>query len=138
MRSTAAWLPILAAAATPALGHHSLYGAYERSEDTALEGAVVEFRFINPHPFLVIEVSREDGSRETWELEMDNRRELAGLGITAQSFAPGERVVVRGSLSLTRDRAIYLWRLDRPADGFWYEQRGSTPYAGRAARQAEP
>jgi hypothetical protein len=25
---------------------------------------------------------------------------------------------------------MYLWRLDRPADGFWYEQRGSTPFAG--------
>lgn len=130
MRGTAAWLPILAAVAMPAFGHHSLAGVYERSRETPLEGSVVEFRFINPHPVLVIEVSREDGSREPWELEMDNRRELVGIGITAESFVPGERVLVRGSLSLTRERAIYLWRLDRPADGFWYEQRGGTPHAG--------
>jgi hypothetical protein len=130
MRSTAAWLLPLAAVATPALGHHSLYGVYERSQDTPLEGTVAEFRFVNPHPVLVIEVSRDDGSRESWELEMDNRRELSGIGITAETFTTGERVLVRGSMSLTRERAMYLWRLDRPADGFWYEQRGGTPYAG--------
>jgi hypothetical protein len=54
----------------------------------------VTFRFINLHPFLVIEVSRENGSREPWELEMD-RRELAGIGITAESFQPGDAVLVR-------------------------------------------
>jgi hypothetical protein len=130
MRSGATWLALLATVATPVLGHHSLYGIYERSQDTALEGRVAEFRFINPHPVLVIEVGRDDGSRESWELEMDNRRELAGIGITAESFMPGERVVIKGSLALTREHAMYLWRLDRPADGFWYEQRGSTPFAG--------
>lgn len=83
---------------------------------------------------LVIEVSREDGSRESWELEMDNRRELSGIGMSAESFMPGDRVVAKGSLSLTRGQALYLWRLDRPSDGFWYEQRGSTPYVGVSKR----
>jgi len=138
MRSTATWLALLATVGTPALGHHSLYGVYGREQDTPLEGNVVEFRFINPHPVLVIEVGQDDGSRESWELEMDNRRELVGIGITAETFAPGERVVVEGSLSLTRESAMYLWRLDRPADGFWYEQRGSTPHAGRAGGQEGP
>jgi Family of unknown function (DUF6152) len=136
--TTAAWLATLATVGTPALGHHSLYGVYERSEDTSLEGTVTEFRFVNPHPVLVIEIGREDGSRESWELEMDNRRELAGIGITASSFPPGDRVLVRGSVALTRERAMYLWRLDRPADEFWYEQRGSTPYAGRGSGGSPP
>ena len=130
MRAKATWACLLAAVGSPALGHHSLSSVYERSQDTALEGIVAEFRFVNPHPVLVIEVDREDGGRESWELEMDNRRELASIGITAGSFASGERVLVRGSLALTRERAIYLWRLDRPADGFWYQQRGGTPSAG--------
>jgi len=130
MRFAAAWLGLLALAGAQALGHHSLSGVYERSQDTMLEGAVSGFRFINPHPVLVIEVSREDGGRESWELEMDNRRELVNIGITAGTFAAGERVLVRGSLALTRERAMYLWRLDRPADGFWYQQRGGTPSAG--------
>jgi hypothetical protein len=126
----AAWLLILALGWSPVLAHHSLYGVYERSRDTALEGVVSGFRFVNPHPFLVIDVSRDDGSTETWELEMDNRGELLGIGVTTASFRPGDRVLVRGSLALTRPRSLYLWRLDRPSDGFWYEQRESTPFIG--------
>ena len=130
MRFAAAWLTLLVLAGAPALGHHSLYGVYERSSDTTLEGTVSEFRYVNPHPVLVIDVPGDEGVAESWALEMDNRGELARIGVTANTFKPGERVLVRGSRALNGGRALYLWRLDRPADGFWYEQRGSTPYAG--------
>jgi hypothetical protein len=77
---------------------------------------------------------RTDGAVITasWELEMDNRGELSRIGLSAETFKPGERVLVRGSRAQSGGRALYLRRLDRPADGFWYEQRGSTPYAGVA------
>lgn len=148
MRFTAAWLSLLALAGAqlPALAHHSLNGVYERSANTVLEGTVREFRYVNPHPVLVIDVAvagdegdESDGDRPdgavitaSWELEMDNRGELSRIGISAETFTPGERVLVRGSRALNGGRALYLRRLDRPADGFWYEQRGSTPYAGVA------
>lgn len=130
MRVAAAWLSILTLPGSPALGHHSLYGVYERASDTALEGAVREFRYVNPHPVLVIDVRGADGATESWALEMDNRGELTRIGFSAGTFAAGERVLVRGSRALNGERSLYLWRLDRPADGFWYEQRGSTPFAG--------
>jgi hypothetical protein len=117
-------------AGQPASAHHSFYGVYAPERDTALEGVVTGFRFVNPHPFLDIEVTRDDGGTESWELEMDNRMELVRIGLTAGSFQAGDRVLVRGSIALQRQRSLYLWRLDRPADGFWYEQRGTTPYAG--------
>lgn len=112
------------------LSHHTLTGIYERSQDTTMRGVVTEFRFVNPHPILVIDVQADDGALESWQLEMDNRFELSRIGITAETFKPGDQVFVRGSLGVVRERSFYLRRLDRPADGFWYEQRGSTPYAG--------
>lgn len=150
MRFAAAWLfilALLAGAPIPALAHHSLNGVYERSSNTALEGTVREFRYVNPHPVLVIDVAvagdeggaseetdaRDEGDPgdvESWELEMDNRGELSRIGLSAETFKPGERVLVRGSRALNGGRTLYLRRLDRSADGFWYEQRGSTPYAG--------
>ena len=130
MRFAAAWLPILILLGAPAWSHHSVYGVYEPERDTVLEGTVREFRYVNPHPVLVIDVRGEDGTAESWALEMDNRGELARIGFSAGSFAPGQRVLVRGSRALSGDRSLYLWRLDRPADGFWYEQRGSTPFTG--------
>jgi len=132
MRLKAVLVPMLAAAAVPAFGHHSLNGIYERSRDTTMHGVVAEFRFVRPHPILVIEVRADDGELESWELEMDNLFELSRIGLTAVTFEPGDEVFVKGSVGRVRPRSFYLWRLDRPADGFWYEQRGSTPYASVA------
>jgi hypothetical protein len=64
---------------------------------------------------------------------MDNRVELARIGVTAETSRPGDAVFVRGGIGLIRPRTLYLRRLDRPADGLWYEQRGSRPYIGNGA-----
>ena len=61
---------------------------------------------------------------------MDNRFELAGIGMTGDTLKPGDRVVVTGSLGRTEPRTLYIRRLDRPADGFRYEQVGSRPRVG--------
>lgn len=110
--------------------HHTLSGIYERSQQTTMRGSVVEFRFVNPHPMLVISVQSAGGVAESWQLEMDNRFELSRIGVTAETFSPGDEVFVKGSAGIVREQTFYLWRLDRPADGFWYEQRGSSPYIG--------
>ena len=129
----------LALAATVALctpsarAHHSIYSIYDRSRPATLEGTVAEFQLINPHPFLFIDVADSSGAAERWRLEMDNRIELAEIGVTAGTFKPGDRVVVTGSLARTQPHSLNLLRLDRSSDGFWYEQVGSSPRIGRAA-----
>jgi hypothetical protein len=62
---------------------------------------------------------------------MDNRFELIGAGMSAESLKPGDRVVVAGSLARERAHSLYVMRLDRPADGFRYEQVGSSPQVRR-------
>jgi hypothetical protein len=133
------WTLALAAAialGTPsARAHHSIYSIYDRTRPATLEGTVAEFQLINPHPFLFIDVAVADaaGAAQRWRLEMDNRTELADVGVTAATFTPGDRVVVSGSLARSQPRSLYLLRLDRSSDGFWYEQVGSSPRIGRAA-----
>ena len=92
-----------------------------------IEGVVAEFQLVNPHPFLIIDVTDGTGRAHRWRLEMDNRIELAAIGVTATTFNPGDRVVVTGSLARSQGERMYLLRLDRPADGFWYEQVGQSP-----------
>jgi hypothetical protein len=91
-----------------------------------LEGVVDEFRFVNPHPFVYLTVSGGE-AEERWRLEMDNRFELESVGMNAGTLKPGDRIVVTGSLGRTEPRTLYIRRLDRPADGFRYEQVGSRP-----------
>jgi hypothetical protein len=110
-----------------AAAHHSISGIYDSSRRITVEGSVSQFQLINPHPLLIIDVKDGAGNTQQWRLEMDNRHELVAIGITATTFTPGERVVVSGSLARSQQRSLYLLRLDRPADGFWYEQVGQSP-----------
>ena len=109
------------------LAHHSIAAVYDSSRKATVEGAVVRFQFTNPHPLLMIEVTDAGGKAQEWVLEMDNRSELAAVGVTAETLKPGDRVVVTGSLARAQASRLYISRLDRPADGFRYEQVGSSP-----------
>jgi hypothetical protein len=115
-----------AAIGVTAHAHHSISRVYDRSQQVTVEGVVTEFRFVNPHPILIIDVT-DAAQTQSWQLEMDNRSELASVGITAETFAPGDRIVVTGSRGRAESQSLYLRRLDRPADGARYEQIGSAP-----------
>ncbi len=110
-----------------AQAHHSIAAVYDSAQRITVEGSVVEFRFVNPHPLLIIDVATEGGGTLTWRLEMDNRSELADIGIDAKTFKAGDRVVASGSAAREEGQAFYLLRLDRPADGLRYEQIGYRP-----------
>jgi hypothetical protein len=114
------------AAGASATAHHSIAGVYDSARSATIEGRVTEFRFVNPHPVLVIEVETPGGA-QSWQLEMDNRFELVAIGMVEATFVPGDRVVATGSLGRTEPQRLYLRKLDRPADGLLYEQRGMTP-----------
>jgi hypothetical protein len=124
-RWLALWVVVLPLGGT-VWAHHSISGAYDTRQETSLEATVTRFQFVAPHPFIIVSVLR-GGAPELWELEMDNRGELSSIGITEATFRAGDRIVVRGSLARTEPRRLYIRRLDRPADGFGYEQVGSRP-----------
>ena len=111
--------------------HHSIGAVYDSQRQQRVEGVVAEFQFINPHPFVIVTVDAQ-GAAESWRLEMDNRFELQNIGMTGETLKAGDRVVVTGSLGRNEPRTLYIRRLDRPADGFRYEQVGSRPRVGTA------
>ena len=90
-----------------AQAHHSVAGEYDTTLEATVDGVVTEFRFVNPHPFVHVKESR---SGQLWRLDMDNRREFEAIGFVVDSLKPGDRVVAS-------IQALYIQRLDRPADG---------------------
>ena len=118
-------LALAAAGATPA-AHHSLTSVYDSSRQTSLDASVTAFHFVNPHPYLLVTV-REAGAAVEWRLELDNRHELVGVGMTEQTLRPGDRVIVSGSPGRQQARSLYVRKLERPADGLFYEQSGFSP-----------
>jgi len=107
--------------------HHSIAGVYDSSRQVSIEGVVTQFHFVNPHPFVTMEVKNGSGSAQQWRLEMDNRSELVEVGMTSETLKQGARIVVTGSPGRAQPQSLYIRRLDRPVDGFRYEQVGSSP-----------
>ncbi len=122
---------VLLLAGGSSLAHHSIAGIYDSRNPISFDGTVVDFQFVNPHPYIIVERTDRAGELQQWRLEMDNRFELSEIGMTASTLRKGDRVSVTGSPARDQSRALYVRRLERPADGFWYEQVGSSPKAGR-------
>lgn len=115
-------LPVVVAHA-----HHSISAMYDSGQQVTLEGIITQVQFVNPHPYVMMEVKQESGRAQQWRLEMDNLWELTDVGMTSETLKRGDRVVVKGSPARNQSQSLYIRRLDRPADGFWYEQVGSSP-----------
>jgi len=112
-----------------AQGHHSISAVYDRARPVTLDAVLVEFAMVQPHPFVVVDVKN---GRETarWRGELDNRWELESIGMNAATLKPGDRLVLNGQSGRNQPNSLYVMRLDRPSDGFWYEQVGMSPKIG--------
>jgi hypothetical protein len=123
----------LSVLAVTADAHHSIAGMYDQSRRVTLDGVIAQYQFVNPHPFVVVDVTM-NGMMQSWKAELDNRWELQNVGMTPTTFNAGDRVVVSGSPGRDRTPLLYVWRLERPADGFLYEQIGTSPRVSRLRR----
>jgi hypothetical protein len=133
-RPTLALTIAIAGASMVVQAHHSIAAVYDTSRQVRVEGVVTAFRFVNPHPFLMLNVIDAAGKRQLWRLEVDNRWELVAIGVTAETWKPGDGIAVTGFPGRTQPHSLYVRRLDRPADGFWYEQVGSNPRVSSPSR----
>ena len=69
--------------------HHSFVTHYDYDKEITVTGVMTEIRIASPHSFFTVEVTVEDGSIETWEIEGNAVPLLARAGITADTFSVG-------------------------------------------------
>ena len=75
------------------LAHHSTAG-YDTSKTVELKGTVAEWIWRNPHCILVWDVTDADGNVVRWFGEMQSPISNTGLGLSRNSFKPGDEVTV--------------------------------------------
>lgn len=82
----------------PADAHHSTRGIYHDDQVVEITGTVKSWRFINPHPYLTIEVTSADGSVNEWDVSYGGAAvvHLEARGYSAETFKPGDVIIVRG------------------------------------------
>ncbi len=87
----------------PVLAHHSTSGMYDESRTVELSGKVLEWRFVNPHPSLIVEVTGADGKTEKWDLSFGGLAvsHMKRQGYSGQTFKYGEVIKARGNPART-------------------------------------
>ena len=115
---------VLVVAGVVVEAHHSVAGEYDQNREATIDGVITEFRFVNPHP--VITVSESD-SGQVWRFDLDNLLEFDAIGFSAGDLKVGDRIIVLGWLARREANRLYTMRLERPVDGFGFEQIANHP-----------
>lgn len=78
----------------PARSHHS-HGNYLTTEYTQLQGTVREFHWMNPHTWIYLDVTGDDGQTQLWVLEGASPAELLRDGWARDDVEVGDTISVR-------------------------------------------
>ena len=74
-----------------AQAHHSL-AIFDQAHPLELTGIVEEFKFANPHTFIILRVKGEDARPVVWRLEGQSANSLRWAGWSPESLKPGDQL----------------------------------------------
>lgn len=107
---------------SPVMAHHSAV-MFEPEKEITLEGVVKEFQYTNPHSWLLVDVTNEDGTVTTWGFEAEGPSTLMRSGIRKSDFSPGTEIIITGR-PLRDGRPAAAWvRAVRKKDGKEFDPR---------------
>ncbi|MDP6581649.1 MAG: DUF6152 family protein [Vicinamibacterales bacterium] len=88
---------VVALAAAPvAEAHHAFSAEFDANRPIHLEGVVTKMEWINPHSWVHLDVTNEDGSVTSWMVEGGTPNTLLRRGFTKNSLLPGTEIIVDG------------------------------------------
>ncbi len=108
-------IPTMIATLPPARAHHAIAGNFDMSRHLVLEDAVLtDFRFVNPHVYIYVDVPGEGGSTEAWRCEMSAANHLRKRGWTADTLQPGQEMTVDGSPARREENVCHVGLITLP------------------------
>jgi len=99
-----------------AAAHHSFAPVYDGSREISVTGVVTQFKFVNPHAMMLMDVTDESGKVVKWTVEFAGSLNLSEVGWTADSIKAKERVTVTGNPTHTGSHGMFFRKLVR-SDG---------------------
>ena len=96
---TLAGAGLLVAVAAPVIAHHAFGAEFDPNRPLILKGPVTKVEWVNPHAWIHLEVTNEDGTKESWMVE----------GGTPNTL------LMRGAVVALKDPAGLAMRVENPS-----------------------
>jgi hypothetical protein len=88
-------------------GHHSQAMYTDANGAISITGVVKKFEFTNPHSFIYLEVTSDDGKTRLWALEMQSVTHLKSIGWISTTVKVGDTVTAIGRPAKNGAPAMY-------------------------------
>ena len=80
----------------PLMAHHAFGAEFDRDAPIRLQGPVVRLEWVNPHAWIHLEITKEDGTNEVWMVEGGTPNTLLRRGLRRDCLTPGTEIIVDG------------------------------------------
>ena len=124
MRIASCVIAVLLATAS-AVAHHS-NSAFDGDKVTVLTGTVTEWRWTNPHVWIILSVDDGSGGKVQWSIEGRTPGQLVRAGWSKSTLKTGETITVDFSPAKDGSRTGLLTRVRR-ADGTVVGEQAAPP-----------
>ncbi len=91
--------------------HHAFSPVYDESRTVTIKGTLTEFRLVNPHAMMAVDVVDGKGQHVTWTVEMAGLLSLTRQGWTNNTVSIGGQLTVTGNPTHTGSPRIFFTRI---------------------------